>query len=192
MASIVMAPAKAAPARLARRPSNRIRATRSRPHSCVAAKAFAIAAALVLLPTAATPIKSSRQRCAWRTTSPGSSSNARSRTNAGTEACRTTVVPRSPSAIRAPLDKTVRLQEGFRYLLGRFLVDVDAGVQLRHVVVVELGGKRIQRIGNLGVLVEDLLARDRRHVVWRGVILVVLQHDEVERRDAAVGGEHHG
>src|SRR5258708_14284854 len=119
-------------------------------------------------------------------TSPGSCSNERPRTNAGTSAgAATELAPRSPSAIAiSRSDQSVGLEKSLGHFFGCFLVDVDTGVELRHDLVVELRRYRIQRIGELRVLIEDFLAYNRSQVVRRAVALVVLEHDEVERRNA--------
>src|SRR5439155_11591106 len=189
---MVDAPAKAAPASPLCRPSNRMRALQSLPRSCVAAYALAIAAALVRLPAAATPTRSSRLRRALATTSSGSCSNESPRTNAGTSAgAATELAPRSPSAIAiSRSDQSVGLEKSLGHFFGCLLVDVDTGVELRHDLVVELRRHRIQRIGELRVLVQDFLAYDGRQVVGRAVVLVVLEHDEVERGNPTVGCEH--
>src|SRR4029450_7436132 len=148
-----------------------------------------MAAARVRLPAAATPTRSSRLRCALSTTSPGKCSKVSPRTNAGTSANAATLfAARSPSAIGGS-DQSVCLQKTLGHFFGRLLVDVHARVQLRHGLVVELGGNRIQRIGQFGILVEHFLAHDRSEVVGRRVTFVVLQYDEIERGKRAVGGE---
>jgi len=90
-ASIVDAPANAAPARLARRPSKSRRASASRLVICVAAYVLAIDAAGIREPPAATPIKSRTQRLPCPTTSAGRTSKDSVRTNAATSI--TIVVP---------------------------------------------------------------------------------------------------
>src|SRR5215813_3257662 len=184
----MVAPANAAPASPARRPSKRMRALRSLPQSWVAAYVLAIAAARVLLPPAATPIRSRRLRRALATTSSGSRSNEIPRTNAGTSANVAAAVRPRSATDRLESEQSVALEETFGDLLGRLLVDVDAGVELGHRFVVELRGDRVERVGDLRILVQHFLAHDRREVVRRRVVLVVFQHDEIERRDAAVGG----
>src|SRR5215471_10493359 len=127
---MAVAPANATPAMPARRPSKRMRAVRSPPPNCVAAYVLAIAATLVRLPAAATPIRSRRLRCALATASRGRRSKARPRMKAGTSA-NPTAVSRSRSAIgRFALDESVGLEEAFGDFLRSFFVDVDAGVQL--------------------------------------------------------------
>ncbi len=130
-ASRVAAPANAAPARLARRPSNSRRASRPRPAICVAAYALTIAAAGVREPAAATPIRSSRQRRAHATTSTGSASYARPRANAGTAAAQGRCTA-SAARLPRPSDQPVGLEILFGHFFRRLLVDVDAGVEPRH------------------------------------------------------------
>src|ERR1700687_1955327 len=89
-------------------------------------------------------------------------------------------------------DQAAGLEEAFRDFLDRFLVDIHAGVELAHVFVVELRGERVQRVGNLGILVQDFLAHHRCQVVRRGIILVVLQNHEIESRYTTVGCKHNG
>src|SRR5213079_3529502 len=126
---MVDAPAKATPARPLCRPSNRMRALQSLPRSCVAAYALTIAAALVRLPAAATPTRSSRLRRALATTASGSCSNESPRTNAGTSAAATELAPRSPSAIAiSRSDQSVGLEKSLGHFFGCLLVDVDTGV----------------------------------------------------------------
>src|SRR6516165_9409458 len=162
-----------------------MRAPRFAPQSSLVAKAVAICAARVRLPAAAMPIRSRRLRRALATTSSGRSANASSRTNA-------VALARSPPPMARRLDQTVALEEALGHFLRRLLVDVDAGVELRHRFIVELRGDRVERVRDPGILVEHFLAYDRREVVRRRVMPVVLQHDEVECGNAAVGGKDHG
>src|SRR5215472_8090291 len=188
----MVAPANAAPASPARRPSKRMRALRSLPQSWVAAYALAIDAARVLLPPAATPIRSRRLRLALAMHSSGSRSNESPRTNAGTSTNVVAAVRSRTATDRLASDQSVALEETLGDLLGRLLVDVDAGVEFGHCFVVELRGDRVERVGDFRILVQHFLAHDRREVVRRRVVLVVFQHDEIERGDAAVGREYYG
>src|ERR1700757_4256586 len=52
-------------------------------------------------------------------------------------------------------NQPVALEETFGDFLGRLLVDVDAGVELGHRLVVELGGDRVERVGDFRVLVQN-------------------------------------
>src|SRR5215208_1759757 len=94
-------------------------------------------------------------------------------------------LPRNDSASHQPLC----LQESARDLLNALLVDVDRGVELRHGGVVELCRQRVQDLGELRVLVQDLLPDHGRHGVVREEPFVVLEDDEVEGRHAPVGRE---
>src|SRR5690242_3531796 len=101
--------------------------------SCWTANRQAISDANVSRPAAATPIKSSRQRCACLTTGDGKSSNVSSWMNAvasiGAQSAARAEVDKVKSTSGLSSNQPVRLQEISRYLLNSLLIDVHRGIE---------------------------------------------------------------
>lgn len=73
-------------------------------------------------------------------------------------------------------------------LLWRLLLDIDPRVERLHGGVVEPLDDRIEQRGELRMALHDLLTHHRGSVVEGEVLLVVLQHAQLEILQAAVGG----
>src|SRR5690242_3160303 len=109
--------------------------------SCWTANRQAMSEADVRRPAAATPSRSSRQRCACLTTGDGRSSNASSwmKAVASTKArsAARTLADRFKS-LSATSDQAIRFQEICRHLFNRLLINIDRGIEPGHDMVVEL------------------------------------------------------
>src|SRR5690348_3466288 len=101
--------------------------------SCWTANRQAMSDTVVRRPAAATPIKSSKQRCACLTTSDGKSLNASSwmKAVASTQA-RSAARTDKFKSLSAASDEPVRFQKICRHLFHRLLIDVHRGVEPRH------------------------------------------------------------
>ena len=84
--------------------------------------------------------------------------------------------------------KLLLLEEFAHNLLHVAMLTVDGVVETAHVFVGDFPGELIQRVLHFGVTRQRFLANDGHGLVGRKIMFVVVQHEQVQRRNEAVGG----
>jgi hypothetical protein len=84
--------------------------------------------------------------------------------------------------------EALRSAKGADYASGIALVGVHFGIEVAHFVGGDLAGEIGERRAKLRKLVEGIVAHDGDRVVRRKIVKVVIERNEVQRVDEAVGG----
>src|SRR3954447_1424228 len=85
-----------------------------------------------------------------------------------------------------------RAEIDLRHVVRGLAAELDAGVEFLQGFAGQAREYGLERVGDLGIGVEDHLADDRCRCVDRLHALVVLEHHQAGRADAAIGAVDHG